>query len=74
MILECWASGKQAKFDASVLARTVVSEIMGIRVPVVIGGAVILDGDVNFGPTQTSGTPNAKRYRIDATFHVRSSM
>jgi len=74
VILECWASGKQAKFDASTLGRVVAREVMGIRVPVLVGDAWVLAGEVNFGPVQTTGAPNAKRYRIDATFHIRSAM
>lgn len=69
-VLECWAGTKIA---ADVLGRVVASSILGIR-PVRIGDAWMMAGDVNLGPVQTTGSVDTKRYRIDATFHIRSAI
>ncbi len=70
LIIECWgATGHKA----NELGRTVAAEIMALTAPVLVGDAYVMGGTVNLGPIQTSGQPWAKRYRIDASFHIRSS-
>lgn len=69
-IIECWGENKHR---ANLLARTVSAEIMAVTAPVLVGDAYVMGATVNFGPTQTSGQTWAKRYRIDASFHIRSS-
>ncbi len=70
VVLECWGGNKP---DAANLARTVIAEVQAITAPVAIDGALVMAGTVNVGPIQTTSTPWAKRYRVDATFHIRSS-
>lgn len=70
LIIECWG---QIKEDADLLGRTVAQQIMSIERPVLINGAWVMAGDVNLGPVPSSGTPYAKRYRIDASFHIRTA-
>lgn len=70
VIVECWG---KTKIEADVLARTVAREILGIK-PIQVGDSWVLAGDINFGPVQTTGSVDTKRYRIDATFHIRSSI
>ena len=70
LIIEAWGG---TKHEAESLALVLAREINGIR-PVQVGSAWMLAGHVNVGPVETSGTPDAKRYRIDATFHIRSSV
>lgn len=69
-VFECWG---RTKMDADALGRVVASSIIGIR-PVRIVDAWMMAGDVNLGPVQTTGSVDAKRYRIDATFHIRSAI
>ncbi len=71
-IIECWADTKQT---AENLGLVVAAEIQFIRRPVnVTGQGTVLAGNVNVGHIETGGTPDARRYRIDATFHLRSQM
>ena len=62
VIIECWGS---TKIEADSLGRVVAREIMAIERPVLI--------EVNLGPVPSTGTPYAKRYRIDASFHIRTA-
>lgn len=72
LIIECWAD---TKTDAENLGLVVAAEIQYIRRPVLVTGyGVVMSGEVNVGPIETGGTPDARRYRIDATFHLRSQM
>lgn len=71
-IIECWADDKTA---AENLGLVVAAEIQYIRRPVIVTDhGIVLAGEVNVGPIETSGTPDARRYRIDATFHLRSQI
>jgi hypothetical protein len=72
LIIECWA---KTKTDAEKLGLVVAAEIQYIRRPVIVPNiGVVKSGEVNVGPIETSGTPDARRYRIDATFHLQSHM
>jgi hypothetical protein len=72
LIIECWADTKTL---AEELGLVVAAEIQYIRRPVLVAGqGVVMSGKVNLGPIETSGTPDARRYRIDATFHLRSQI
>lgn len=71
MIFETWGVNKNA---ADTLGRVVAAEVMAIRQPITLGNATVLSGRVNVGPIETVGTSWAKRYRIDATFHIRSTL
>lgn len=72
LIIECWAD---TKTNAEKLGLVVASEIQFISKPVnVTNYGTVMGGNVNLGPIETSGTPDARRYRIDATFHLRSQM
>lgn len=71
IVFECWGGNKP---DAALLARTVVAEVQAITAPVHLSDAMVMAGTVNVGPIQTTGQPWAKRYRIDATLHIRSAM
>lgn len=70
LILECWGSNKH---EAESLALVVAREVQGLTTPVIIGDAVVVSGEVNVGPVESSGTSYAKRFRLDTTFHIRSS-
>lgn len=69
-ILECWGANKK---EASDVARELAGEIeqSNYRPPVVAGDARVMAGTVNFGPVPSGGTDWAKRYRVDASFHMR---
>lgn len=70
ILFECWGENRTVAEDLGlVLAR----EIIGIK-PVLASSAWMLAGKVNTGPIEMSSTPNAKRSRVDATFHIRSAM
>lgn len=70
LIIECWGRNKH---EAESLGLVMTREINGIK-PVQVDDAWVLAGEVNVGPIESSGTPDAKRYRIDATFHIRSAI
>lgn len=71
LILECWGGNKH---EAESLGLVVAREVQGLTKPVRIGDAWLMAGEVNVGPIESSGTTYAKRYRIDATFHLRSAI
>lgn len=71
-IIECWSD---TKTTAERLGLVVAAEIQFIRRPVIVPDkGVVMSGEVNVGPIETGGTPDAHRYRIDATFHLRSQI
>lgn len=69
-IIEAWGA---TKHEASTTARDVCADIMDSQhmPPVIVNGVKVMQGDVNLGPLPTSGTGKAKRYRIDASMHMR---
>ena len=70
LIIECWGKNKH---EAESLALVLAREINGIK-PVQVGDAWVQAGEVNVGPVESGGTPDAKRYRLDTTFHIRSAV
>lgn len=72
MILECWGNNLA---EAEELGLVVASEINANPfVPVDVPGyGRVCDAETNLGPIPTGATGGFKRYRIDATFHLRSS-
>ncbi len=72
LIIECWG---ETKTTAEQLGLVVAAEIQYIRRPVIVPNiGIVKAGTVNVGPVETGGTPEARRYRIDATFHLQSQM
>lgn len=72
LIIECWSDTKTL---AEKLGLVVAAEIQYIRRPVIVTDfGIVKSGEVNVGPIETGGTPDARRYRIDATFHLQSQM
>lgn len=71
-VIEAWGENKH---QASSLGTVIAHEIeqSNHRPPVIVDGAKVLAGTVNSGPVQRPGTSWAKRYRIDATFHIRAA-
>ncbi len=72
MIIETWGA---TEYEAEQLGIAVVSEINAnpfkpVDVPEF---GRVCDASTNLGPVPTTGTDYAKRYRIDATFHLRLS-
>lgn len=70
-IVECWGT---TKFEASNLGLVVASVIADScnRAPIDTEHAHVASGTVNSGPIESGGIVKAKRYRIDATFHIRA--
>lgn len=70
-IIEAWGKNKN---EASNLASVVAGTIMDSQhePPVIIDGVRVLMGEVNLGPVPSSGVSWAKRYRIDASMHMRT--
>lgn len=70
-IIEVWGENKH---QASTLASKVAGTIMDSQHerPVIIDGVKISMGDINLGPVPSSGVSWAKRYRIDASFHMHT--
>lgn len=71
-IIECWGKNKN---EASTVAVAVCSDIMDSQQmpPAIHGGVKVMMGSVNLGPVPSAGTGKAKRYRIDASFHMRAA-
>lgn len=70
-VFECWGANK---FLAASLATVLAGLIQDSneKPPVITTGGKVMAGLVNSGPVQMGSVARAKRYRIDASFHIRS--
>lgn len=68
--IECWGENKN---EASNLAKVVAQELLSLDEGshIVIDGVRYAGASINRGPVPMSGTSKAKRYIVEATFHMR---
>ena len=71
-IFECWGVNKHAASQLALTLAGVIIDENSYRPNPIYAGVRIKAGRINAGPVQNSGTGNAKRYRLDATFHMCS--
>lgn len=70
-VIECWGATKKAAAD---LATEVAGAVLDAthEAPTYVEGAVVMSSGVN-GLAPSTGTPRAKRYRVDASMRMRRS-
>lgn len=69
-IFECWGVNKHGAGRLALALAGLVTDQDTYRPNLIFDGARIKSGRVNAGPYEISGTNAAKRYRLDATFHM----